>query len=329
MRAPGGLRSAAAPGLGRGAERRLPGRGQTPVTAAAVTARAAPAGEPAAAQSRASPAGRARGSQEGGEARQEPARRPVPCRALARPQRLPPQRGEPAVPGASCLLPRAGIAEQRAAGPAPLHPAARPEPPQLCHADSPLGWEVGFLSPLSPSRRTPPAPSSSPGHSPRCNPSRFLDGAAGLCQSPPSPFPRPALRGAEPGAPTAPGGRRCPRGADPARSAAPERSRRGVGDPSLRALPARESGTAHPGATAGLQGSNPAQLPDGCSAESFPAGWKGWMGSAASITAVAEPGLRHRHRGAGQHLHPHTKTVPAQQRSSKPLLKCFWLRSHG
>lgn len=117
-----------------------------------------------------------RGTQAGGrrgEAGAGPAPRPVPCRVLARPQLLPPQRGEPAVPGASCLLPRTGIAEQRAAGPAPLHPAARPEPPQLCHADSPLGWEVGFFSPLSPSRRTPPAPSSSPGHSPPLQPEPF------------------------------------------------------------------------------------------------------------------------------------------------------------
>lgn len=144
-RSAGKVRSPATGGLRRGAGLRVPavgrnssGDGKNP-SAAAVTPRAAPAGKPAAAQRGASPAGR--GSR---EARQEPARRPVPSRPFARLQRLPPQRGEPAVPGASSLLPRAGIA----AGPAPLHPAAR----SFVKPTTPLGWVVvwvGFGGALS------------------------------------------------------------------------------------------------------------------------------------------------------------------------------------
>lgn len=182
----------------RGAEQRLPETGRNS-SAAAVTPQAAPAGpagKPAAAQRGASPAGRGWGRQEGGETRQEPARRPVPSPRSA--AALPPQRDEPAVPGASSLLPRAGIAEHSAAGPAPLHPAALPDPPQLCQADNPPrvgGWFLVLVAffffkspPPFPSLSLSPHYSSgslppSPGHSPRCNPSRFLDGAARLCQS--------------------------------------------------------------------------------------------------------------------------------------------------
>ncbi|XP_039409912.1 basic proline-rich protein-like [Corvus cornix cornix] len=113
----------------------------------------------------------------------------------------------------------------------------------------------------------------------------------------PSPA-RPAeVRSREP--PTLPGGRGCSRDSDLAHSAAPERGRRGAGESPLRPLPARGSGAAHPTATAGLQGRKPAQPPDGCSTESFPADWKGKMGGAASTSAVTEPGLRHCQSGTG------------------------------
>lgn len=145
-----------------------------------------------------------------------------------------------------------------------------------------------------------------------------LPGSANRCRVPSPALPA-EVRSAEPPA------RPRVADADLGHSAAPGRGRRGAGDP-LRPLPARGSGTAHPSATAGLEGRNP---PGSRSAESFPAGWKGTMGSAASTSAGVEPGLRHRRSGTGQHLHPHTKMVPTQQRSLKPLLKCFWLRSHG
>lgn len=311
-RAPGGLRCAAAPGLGRGAERRLPGRGESAVTAAAVTARAAPAGEPAAAQRRASPAGRARGRQEGGEARQEPARRPVPCRALARPQRLPPQRGEPAVPGASCLLlPRAGIAEQRAAGPAPLHPA--PSRRSFVTPTAPSGGRWVFSPPFPPLgallRLLPPPPVTPPAAT-RAVSWTALPGSANRRRAP-SPARPSEVRSRQPPA--------RPRVADA--PAAPERGRRGAGELPIRPLPARGAGLLIP---QGWRGGT-RTAPDGCSAQSLQrVGKEGW-----GARRVVEPGLRHRHPGPGQPLHPLSKTLPAQQRSPQPLLKCFRLMSRG
>lgn len=132
------------------------------------------------------------------EARRGRNRPGVPSRPLVRLQRYRLRGTSPPCPAPAASSP--GRASPSTAPRVPLRSIQPPSPTRrsFVKPTTPLGWVGGFwfwllffffkspppfpslsLSPHYSSGSLPP----SPGHSPRCNPSRFLDGAARLCQS--------------------------------------------------------------------------------------------------------------------------------------------------